>query len=59
MDNQIDISEIQGELTALKKQMEDIEFAIRTELAWREIEEGKFTEYDSPEEFFESLKNDD
>jgi len=42
----------------LTEQMkEDLEFARRTEEAWKEIDEGKFTEY-STEEFFERLKND-
>ena len=42
----------------LTEQMkEDLEFAKRTEEAWKEIDEGKFTEY-STEEFFERLKND-
>ncbi len=30
---------------------EDLEFARRTEKAWREIEQGKFTEY-TVEEYF-------
>jgi len=43
---------------SLTEQMkEDLEFARRTEEAWKEIDEGKFTEY-STEEFFERLKND-
>ncbi len=35
---------------------EDLEFAKRTEEAWKEIDEGKFTEY-STEEYLKKLKN--
>ena len=41
----------------LTEQMrEDLEFARRTEKAWEEIEEGKYTEY-STEEFFNRMKD--
>jgi len=41
----------------LTEQMrEDLEFARRTEEAWDEIEEGKYTEY-STEEFFNKIKD--
>ena len=35
---------------------EDLEFAKRTEEAWKEIERGKYTIY-SKEEFLKELKN--
>lgn len=41
----------------LTEQMkEDLEFARRTEKAWEEIEEGKYTEH-STEEFFSKIKD--
>lgn len=39
-----------------KKLAEDLEFARRTEAAWKRYEEGKFTRYNSVEEFLESLR---
>ena len=39
-----------------EKMKEDLEFARRTEEAWKEIDEGKFTEY-STEEYLKKLKN--
>ncbi len=64
---QVNLNKVNEELMQLKKEFaerkasigEDIEFAIRTELAWQEVEEGKYTEHSSPKEFFKSLKNDD
>ena len=52
------MKKMNDEIVALKKKMEqmedsfreDIEFAIRTELAWREVEEGKCRKM-SKEEF--------
>jgi len=35
---------------------EDLEFARRTEEAWKEIEEGKYTSYKSSEEFLATFK---
>lgn len=63
---QMNINELNMEVIALKAQVnelmkmfrEDMEFARRTEEAWQEIDEGKCTTYDSAEEFFDSLKND-
>ncbi len=61
--NQISLNSIYSILLELKSKMqkmdqylEDLEFARRTELAWKEIDEGKFTEYDSPEEFLKTFK---
>ncbi len=64
---QMNLNQLNMEIIALKKQMneiqkfisEDLEFARRTEEAWQEIDEGKCTTHNSPEEFFESLKNED
>ncbi len=60
---QISLNQIYNVLLELKSKMqkmdqylEDLEFARRTELAWKEIDEGKFTEYDSPEEFLKTFK---
>lgn len=60
---QISLNQIYSVLLELKSKMqkmdqylEDLEFARRTELAWKEIDEGKFTEYDSPEEFLKTFK---
>ncbi|MBU1252377.1 MAG: hypothetical protein KJ905_03690 [Nanoarchaeota archaeon] len=53
----LNIEKISKDFVALKKQMEDIEFAIRTEMGLREIESGKCKTMSS-EEFFESLRND-
>jgi len=63
---QVNLEKLNMEVMALKAQLntiqkfiqEDLEFARRTEEAWQEIDEGKFTKYDSAEEFFDSLKND-
>ncbi|MAH03456.1 AbrB family transcriptional regulator [Candidatus Pacearchaeota archaeon] len=38
-----------------EKMKEDLEFARRTEEAWKEIDEGKFTSY-SKEEFLKKLE---
>ena len=35
---------------------DDLEFARRTEEAWKEIEEGKYTSYKSSEEFLATFK---
>lgn len=61
---QLSLENMNKEIVALKQEMEkikamfeeDLEFARRTELAWKEIDEGKFTEYDSPEEFLKTFK---
>ena len=39
----------------LEKLKEDLEFARRTEEAWKEIDEGKYEEY-SAEEFLKKMK---
>ena len=36
---------------------EDLEFARRTEEAWKEYERGEFTTYENADDFFESFKN--
>jgi AbrB family looped-hinge helix DNA binding protein len=36
---------------------EDLEFAKRTEMAWKQVDEGKFTSY-TQEEFLKELEND-
>ena len=36
--------------------LEDLEFARRTEEAWQEIDTGKYTKYNSPEDFLATLK---
>lgn len=41
-----------------EKMRDDLEFAKRTEEAWKEIEEGKYTEC-STEEFFNRIKDGD
>lgn len=41
-----------------EKMREDLDFAQRTEEAFEEIEQGKFTEY-SVEEFFNKIKDGD
>jgi hypothetical protein len=43
-------------MITLDEMKEDLEFARRTEEAWKEIDEGKFTEY-STEEYLKRLKN--
>ncbi|KHO55151.1 MAG: hypothetical protein QT10_C0006G0038 [archaeon GW2011_AR19] len=40
----------------IEQYLEDLEFAKRTEEAWKEIDEGKYTEYSSPDEFLKTLK---
>ena len=62
---QITLNDIYAKLIVSEKTMkkmdqymEDLEFARRTEEAWQEIDEGKYTNYDSPEEFFATLKKD-
>lgn len=60
------MTRMNDEIIALKSEVarmrtileEDLEFARRTEEAWQEIDEGKCTKHNSPEEFFESLKSD-
>jgi HAMP domain-containing protein len=62
---QINLIQMNEEIIALKNEVarmkmileEDLEFARRTEEAWQEIDEGKFSEYPT-KEFFERLKND-
>ena len=61
---QISLNEIYVKLLELEKSMkkmdqyiEDLEFARRTEEAWQEIDEGKYTKYNSPEEFLATFKN--
>ncbi len=41
----------------MNEYIEDLEFARRTEEAWEEIDQGKYTTYNSPEEFLSTLKN--
>ncbi len=60
---QISLNEIYKILLELKSKMqnidqylEDLEFARRTEEAWKEIDEGKYTKYNSPEEFLKTFK---
>lgn len=60
---QLSLENMNKEIVALKQEMakikvmfeEDLEFARRTELAWKEIDEGKFTEYNSSEEFLKTF----
>jgi len=40
----------------IEQYLEDLEFARRTEEAWKEIDEGKYTEYSSPEKFLATFK---
>ena len=40
----------------IEQYLEDLEFAKRKEEAWKEIDEGKYTEYSSPDEFLKTLK---
>ena len=51
--------EINANIKKFKKielYLEDLEFAKRTEEAWKEIDEGKYTEYSSPDEFLKTFK---
>jgi ABC-type polar amino acid transport system ATPase subunit len=48
--------ELKAKMNKMDQYIEDLEFARRTEEAWQEIDEGKFTEYNSPEEFLVTLK---
>jgi hypothetical protein len=62
---QMSMAKMSEEILALKNELakmkivfeNELEFAGRTEEAWQEIDEGKFTEYNT-EEFFEKIKND-
>lgn len=60
---QVSLEEMYKILIYLKTKMEkmdqyieDLEFARRTEEAWQEIDAGKYTTYNSLEEFLATLK---
>ncbi len=69
VNKQISLNEIYQKLVkieaALKRlekvdsYIEDLEFARRTEEAWAEIDAGKYTRYDSAEDFLTTLKGKD
>lgn len=48
--------ELKSKMQKIDKYIEDLEFAKRTEEAWKEIDEGKYTEYASSEEFLKTFK---
>lgn len=60
---QLNLENMNREIVALKQEMakmkesikEDLEFAIRTELAWQSHDRGEFVSY-SKEEFLKKLK---
>ena len=62
-ERQMNLAEIGKEIIALKKQMEqmresieeDLEFAIRTELAWQSHDRGDFASY-SKDEFLKKIE---
>ncbi|MBU1252513.1 MAG: hypothetical protein KKC96_02890 [Nanoarchaeota archaeon] len=59
----LDIEKMSEDIVALKKELEemkksiqgDVEFAVRTELAWQSHDRGEFTSY-SKEEFLKRLE---
>ena len=51
--------ELKTKMNKMDQYIEDLEFARRTEEAWQEIDAGKYTEYNSPEEFLLTLKKKD
>lgn len=59
----ISMKELSKEIISLKKQMEelkesfseDIKFAVRTELAWQEVDRGEVNSY-SKDEFLKKLE---
>ncbi len=62
------IQNIQRELSNIKEKLdwetdfteeENKEFIEGTREAWKEIDEGKYTTYNSPEEFLSTLKEND
>jgi len=61
-EKQMNLAEMNREIVAMKKQMEqmrkaieeDLEFAIRTELAWQSHDMGDFTSY-SKDEFLKKI----
>ena len=63
-EKQMNLAEMNREIVAMKKQMEqmrkaieeDLEFAIRTELAWQNHDRGDFTSY-SKDEFLKKIDN--
>ena len=51
-----DILSLKRELEQMKESFrEDMEFAIRTELAWQEVDKGEFNSY-SKDEFLQRLE---
>ncbi len=48
--------ELKGKMQKMDQYIEDLEFARRTEEAWQEVDEGKYTEYNSPEDFLATFK---
>lgn len=48
---------LKSKMQKMDQYIEDLEFARRTEEAWKEIDEGKYTQYNSTEEFLATLKN--
>lgn len=65
MKQQLNLEKLNLEVLELKKQMNKVvnfisnerEFVRETEEAWQEIDEGRYIKHDSPEDFFNSLKN--
>lgn len=47
---------LKKETDADKQFQEDLEFARRTEEAWKQIDNGEYTSYNSLEEFLKTLK---
>jgi hypothetical protein len=54
----MEVLALKAQFNTIQKFIKDFEFAQRTEEAWKEIDDGKCTEYGSVEEFFDSLKNE-
>ena len=48
--------ELKAKMQKMDQYIDDLEFARRTEEAWKEIDRGEYTSYDSPEAFLETLK---
>ncbi len=51
--------ELKMRIQKIDDHLEDLDFINRTERAWQEIDEGKYTEYDSPEEFLRTFREKD